>query len=212
MLANWVAPLNVDEFKRGVMQRSALAQPHSAHDALHLLDWATLGEILAAETPADTIVCARGEPLPLPAPRDLTELRAYMRIGVGLAMRHTQRCHARMRAVADAFERDLPGEVQVQIFATPAGTHGFGWHYDAEDVFIAQTAGHKDYFFRENTVERDAAFPPRDFTGYHEETSVLQTATLIAGDFLYIPARWWHMALCREDSLSISVGVMPVRA
>jgi ribosomal protein L16 Arg81 hydroxylase len=35
------------------------------------------------------------------------------------------------------------------------------------------------------------------------------TATLVAGDFLYIPSRWWHMALCKEDALSISVGLMP---
>ena len=91
----------------------------------------------------------------------------------------------------------------------PLCAPGFGWHYDAEDVFIAQTAGEKDYYFRENTVEADTPFPPKDFQAYHAETSALQTAHLVAGDFLYIPARWWHMALCREDALSISVGVMP---
>jgi hypothetical protein len=26
---------------------------------------------------------------------------------------------------------------------------------------------------------------------------------------LYIPAFWWHVARCIEDSLSISVGVFP---
>jgi hypothetical protein len=30
---------------------------------------------------------------------------------------------------------------------------------------------------------------------------------LIAGDWLYVPARWWHVAKCVEDSLSISLGV-----
>jgi ribosomal protein L16 Arg81 hydroxylase len=95
------------------------------------------------------------------------------------------------------------------VFATPAGTHGFGWHYDLEDVFIAQTAGVKDYYFRPNTVEADTPFPPPDFSGYHKETSPLMTATLVPGDFLYVPSRWWHMALCKEDALSISVGLMP---
>jgi ribosomal protein L16 Arg81 hydroxylase len=34
-------------------------------------------------------------------------------------------------------------------------------------------------------------------------------AKLIAGDWLYIPRRWWHLVKCSADSLSISVGIMP---
>jgi ribosomal protein L16 Arg81 hydroxylase len=45
------------------------------------------------------------------------------------------------------------------------------------------------------------------FAGYARETSPLQTARLVPGDLLYVPARWWHMALCEVDALSISVGV-----
>lgn len=207
MLAEWLAPLDVETFRRSKLHRSAWALPHSARGALAVLDWNVLDEVLGANPPPDVIVCARGDMLPLPAPRDLVELRAYMRMGIGLCMRHTQRCHPRLATLAAEFEATLPGTVQVQIFVTPGETHGFGWHYDAEDVFIAQVAGVKDYYVRENTVEASTPFPPRDFMGYHAETSPLQTATLVPGDFLYIPARWWHMAVCREDSLSISVGV-----
>jgi 50S ribosomal protein L16 3-hydroxylase len=209
MLAEWLAPLDVEGFRRSYLHRSAWALPHSAQSALGVLDWRVLDEVLSSTTPPDTIVCAQGKMLPFPVPRDLTELRAYMRMGIGAAMRHTQRSHPRLAALAAEFEATLPGIVQVQIFVTPAETHGFGWHYDAEDVFIAQVAGIKDYYFRENTVEANAPFPPPDFTAYHAEKSPLQTATLVPGDFLYIPARWWHMAVCREDSLSISVGVVP---
>lgn len=46
------------------------------------------------------------------------------------------------------------------------------------------------------------------FTRFADEHSPLCTATRVAGDFLYVPARWWHMAVCREDAVSISVGVM----
>jgi len=209
MLAEWLSPLSVDQFSRAYLHRSAWALPHSARSALGVLDWTTLGEVLGSDTPADTIVCARGEALALPPPRDLMMLRGYMRMGIGLCLRHAQRSHPRLAVLAQAFEHDLPGSVQVQIFVTPRDTHGFGWHYDLEDVFIAQTAGVKDYYFRANTIELDTPFPPRDFSAYKAETAPLQTATLVPGDFLYIPSRWWHMALCREDSLSISVGVMP---
>jgi hypothetical protein len=206
MLRDWIAPMTLADFRATHFQQGAWAQPGSAKRSLDALDWPALGRVLAVG--ADTIVCAKGSNLPYPAPRDLDELRAYMRMGVGLAMRYTERADAGLRAVADSFA-ELPGTPQVQVFVTPAGTHGFGWHYDLEDVFIAQTAGVKDYYFRPNTACADEPFPPPDFTGYHRETSPLMTATLVAGDFLYIPSRWWHMALCKEDSLSISVGLMP---
>lgn len=210
MLESWVASVGLDGFKRDVFRRAAWAQPGTASSALDVMTWQTLGELLGATDPApDVIVCKNGEPLPFPAPRDLDEVRAYLRMGIGLAMRCTQDCHPKLRAVADAFAALFPGDVQIQVFVTPAGTHGFGWHYDGEDVFIAQTLGRKDYYFREQTVDRDAVWPPPDFQGFHRETSPLQTATLVAGDFLYIPSKWWHMARCHETSLSISVGVMP---
>lgn len=212
MLDKWVAPLEIAALERDILHRSAWAQPHSARDAIEILDWETLGEVLAAKPAASTLVCARGEQLHLPAPRNLAEVRRYLDSGIGLAMRHTQRCHPKLAALAARFGELLVGEVQVQIFVTPGRTYGFGWHYDAEHVFIAQTVGSKDYYFRENTVETDAPFPPQDFFSYRHETSALQTACLIAGDFLYIPPKWWHMAVAREDSLSISVGVSSTKS
>jgi ribosomal protein L16 Arg81 hydroxylase len=93
---------------------------------------------------------------------------------------------------------------------TPAGTETFGWHYDWEDVFIAQTVGSKDYHFRNNTVAQDAAFSTQpDFSCVRRETSPLFGALLIPGDWLYIPRRWWHLVRSLEDSLSISIGVVP---
>jgi ribosomal protein L16 Arg81 hydroxylase len=47
-----------------------------------------------------------------------------------------------------------------------------------------------------------------DFRCFREETSPLQTARLFPGDVLYLPALWWHMARCVEDSLSIALGVL----
>jgi 50S ribosomal protein L16 3-hydroxylase len=209
MLTDWIAPLALDAFVADHLGKSAWARPGTATGARAVLDWQEAGRVLAADPVPDVIVCARGDVLPLPAPRDLIELRAYMRIGIGFCLREAQRYSTAFRAIADDFSRALEREARVQLFATPGGTHGFGWHYDREDVFIAQTVGVKEYYFRENTVERDAPFPPADFSGFHRESSPLQTATLVPGDFLYIPSRWWHMAVCRENALSISVGVGP---
>jgi 50S ribosomal protein L16 3-hydroxylase len=132
-----------------------------------------------------------------------------MAMGIGLVIRRGERHAPSLAGIAGSFGEDLPGRIHIQLFVTPGGTHGFGWHYDVEDVFIAQTAGAKDYYFRDNTVTTivpgSAAL---DFSVYARETSQLATARLIAGDWLYLPSRWWHMAVCLEDALSISVGVL----
>lgn len=211
MLRDWLGTTSLAELRAEHLQRGPLARPGSVLDPAGLLDWERLAAVLAAEPAPDALVVAGGELLPFPAPRALDELRAYLRIGVGLCLRHTERCHPALRAVADTFVEDL-GEAQVQLFVTPGGTHGFGWHYDDEDVFIAQTAGVKDYYFRANTIAADRTAHPSEFHRFAEETSPLCTATLCSGDFLYVPARWWHMAVCRETSLSVSVGVRPRRA
>jgi 50S ribosomal protein L16 3-hydroxylase len=204
VLRDWLgSSMTLDGFSVDYLHRMPLARPCTTATACALLDWHALGRILGTP-PDDTLVVARGRLLGLPVPRALDEVRGYLRMGVGLCVRHTERRDPVMRGVADAFAELGPS--QVQLFVTPGGTHGFGWHYDDEHVFIAQTAGVKDYYFRANTITTAAA-APAEFVGYPRETSTLQTATLVAGDFLYIPARWWHMAVCREDSLSISVGV-----
>jgi 50S ribosomal protein L16 3-hydroxylase len=107
----------------------------------------------------------------------------------------------------------LPGEVHVQLYLTPGGSNSYGWHFDFEDVFIAQTAGVKDYYLRANTVARDAILGDRlDFSSIARETSPLFAARLVPGDWLYVPATWWHLVKCVEQALSISVGVMPPSA
>lgn len=209
MLGEWLGAVSKAQFDATYLRRQPIAQPSTAHAALPLLDWGVLDRVLGATAPGpDVLVVAKGQLLDVPAPRSLRELRSYLEVGVGLAMRHTERCDPRLRRIAQSFETDL-GEAQVQLFVTPPGTYGFAWHYDDEDVFIAQTAGRKDYYFRQNTVCPEEVAHGAVFGRFRAETSAICTATLVAGDFLYLPSRWWHMAVCQELSLSISVGVRP---
>ncbi len=190
--------------------REPIAQPGTARGAIPLFDEAVLERVLASrEPPPDVLVVARGRLLPLPAPRSLAELRAYLARGIGLCVRFAERCDGGLAGLADSFAS--LGAVHVQLFVTPGGTHGFAWHFDDEEVFIVQTAGVKDYYFRPNTATDEPASASA-FRAFARETSPVLGATLVPGDFLYLPARWWHMALCREEALSISIGVTPGRA
>lgn len=203
MLADWLGPASLDEFRARSLRTAPEVRPATALAACEVLDWGILDRVL--HTADDVLVVSRGQLLPVPPPRSIAELRGYLAAGIGLCVRRAERHDAGLAGVAAAF-REL-GRAQVQLFVTPGGTHGFGWHDDDEDVFIAQTAGIKDYYFRANTVAAGQPAHPDVFARFAAETSALCTATLVPGDFLYLPSRWWHMALCREDALSISVGV-----
>lgn len=209
-LAAWLAPTTLGEFARGHLGRRPFARPDAAASTAGAFPWDALGRVLGSPDEPDVLVVRKGSALDLPPPRTLDDARALMTRGAGLVVRRAERQDAALAALADDLARDLPGETHVQLFVTPAGTHGFGWHYDFEEVFIVQTAGVKDYYFRANTVDRATPVGAQpDFGAVRRETSPLGTVRLVAGDWLYLPARWWHVAKCVEDSLSISLGVLP---
>jgi hypothetical protein len=212
MLREWLSPLPVAGFVRTHLGRQPYARPGAALESLQSFDWEVLAQILATRPP-DILIARAGRLVDAPIPRDLHAARKLMTQELGIVIRNSERQHAGLAALAHAFALDLPGEVHVQLYVTPAGTQTFGWHFDLEDVFIAQTVGVKDYYFRENTVA--PSIPPGtplDFSSVRQETSPLFASQLIAGDWLYIPRRWWHLVRSVEDSLSISIGVLPLPA
>ena len=201
--------MKVSSFARDYLRTQPYASPSSANRAMPIFGWDTLDQLLT-RNPCDVLVVARGKLLELPTPRSLGEALDLLTSGVGLVIRRAEKVDNAVAGLAASVTQHIPGEVHVQLIVTPAGTYGFGWHYDDEDVFIVQTEGSKDYFFRDNTVERER--PPGtapDFTRFGKEASPIGTARLLAGDWLYIPARWWHAAKSIDDSLSISLGIFP---
>ena len=213
MFPSWLAPQDVTEFTRSHMStRQPCARPGAAASAVPLFDWHTLDGVLGAEGPIDVLTVAGGQLVDVPAPRSLAAARDLMARGVSVVVRASERHDPGLARLARSFGA-LPGEVRVQLYATPGGTNSYGWHYDFEDVFIAQTLGAKDYYFRDNTVAQQTVLGDElDFTVFRQERSPLYSSRLLAGDWLYIPARWWHFVKGIETSLSISVGVMPPEA
>ena len=208
MLQQWLSPTPVAEFVRTHLHRQPWAQPSAAISAVPRFGWETLDRVLRVEPEPDLIVIAGGKPVDTASPRSLAEVKVLMEKGIGLVIRRAERLDPGLAELATAFEADLPGEVHLQLFVTPAETHGFSWHYDFEDVFIAQTEGAKEYFFRENTVDLKTPHDAQpDFARVSSEVTPIATARLEPGDWLYVPRRWWHVAHCVRDSLSISVGV-----
>lgn len=213
MLTEWIAPLDMATFLRSHLGRQPYAAAATARKAVSLLTWRTIDDVLRSPLPLDLVTVTGGQLVDAPPPRGLTDVQRLMAAGVSVVIRGSERHDAGLAALASAFSAVLPGEVHIQLYATPAGTNSYGWHYDFEDVFIVQTEGIKDYYFRDNTVARDTLLGDRlDFTTFRAEKSPLFSSQLLSGDWLYIPARWWHLVKCVQDSLSISIGVMPLDA
>jgi 50S ribosomal protein L16 3-hydroxylase len=208
-LAQWLHPMAVTSFASEHLGHTPFARASAAPELTQVCTWGLLDEVLR-ERPPDVLVVAQSRQLDLPAPRSMCELQGLFRRGIGIAIRAPERVNGFLEALACEFARDLPGEQRLILFATPGATHGFGWHYDAEDVFVIQTAGDKEYFLRSNTVSR----PPvrgfqSDFSEYQRETSALMACRLLPGDWLYVPKGYWHIARAHQDSLSLSIGVFP---
>lgn len=205
MISKWLG-IGLDDFRLTHFQRAPLATPSNARDATEILTWSTIASLL--DTDVDRLV-VRNSTLVDARPANIGEALRLFHEGYSLVLRHCERYDEKLHELAEAFAAETEGDVVVQIYATPGGFHSFGWHYDCEDVYIAQTRGVKEYFLRENTVNPRPSIDamPRDMQ-YERETTPTIASTLMAGDALYIPRGWWHVARCIESSLSISVGVL----
>jgi 50S ribosomal protein L16 3-hydroxylase len=210
-VGDWFGRVEQTSFWQGAFaKQQPFSLPGHAGAMVALLDWDVLERVLAAPPPIDLMTVRGGELIGCPAPRAKDDVATLFRSGVSTVVRAAERHDRQLEVLASAFEAAAGGEAHVQLYATPGGTNSYGWHFDFEHVFIIQTAGTKDYYFRDNTVARQVALGDTlDFTAITRETSPMFTARLVVGDWLYIPSRWWHLVRCVEDSLSISTGVMP---
>lgn len=187
--------------------------PHSqAGTAAALCDWGsweTLVKVL--QTPgADTMVVRRNRRHEGPPPSTLEDAQRLVADGYTLLVKHAERHDERLSQLAAGFAADFAAEVNIHMYCTPAEQYGFAWHYDAEEVFIVQTTGRKEYSLRKNTVN---PWPleetlPADMK-YEREIMPLMKCMLSAGDWLYIPSGYWHMAAASETAISLAIGVTP---
>ncbi len=210
LLESWLSPVQLARFLEQHWRRAPFASAGTACSQIPACTWERLDVFLKSHPAPDCLVITRGQLVDRPCPRSLRELRLLFEQQIGIVIRHAERHGDELARVSARLQRDLPGEQRVLVFATPRGVHGFGWHYDAEEVFILQTEGDKEYFFRRNTIdpEPQRGFEP-DFSQVRRETSPIMSCRLLPGDWLYLPRGYWHVAQPGDHSLSISIGIFP---
>jgi len=178
----------------------------------HLLPlggWDTLLK-LVNQSNIDLMICRRNELWAGALPKDESAVRDVLAQGYTLLVRHAELHDEQLAELASSFAKDFAAAVNIHVYCTPAGEFGFGWHYDAEEVFLIQTLGRKEYCLRKNTVH---PWPleetlPVDM-GYEREIMPLMRCELAPSDWLYIPAGYWHMGKSQELAITLAVGVQP---
>jgi 50S ribosomal protein L16 3-hydroxylase len=198
--------------------RQPFSRPGAAKELCELGSWETVRTILAVKSrtecqsvlpEVDLMLVRQGQLWQGAGVPDYDEVRRLHAEGYTLVVRHAERHDARLAELADGFRRDFLAPVNIHLYCTPAGQFGFGWHYDAEDVFIVQTEGSKEYALRKNTVN---PWPleetlPADMR-FEREIMPVMKCRLDAGDWLYIPSGYWHMGQSHEAAISLAIGVM----
>jgi 50S ribosomal protein L16 3-hydroxylase len=198
------------------MQEYYLKLPYSLPGGCqHLTDlasWPVVGEMLTRSQP-DLLIGREGQPYEGPRPALVEEARALLAQGYTLGIRHAEKYHAPLADLAGAFQRAFAAPVDIHLYCTPPGQPGFGWHYDAEDVFLLQTQGSKEWSLRKNTVNPWPLIEtlPANMR-YEREIMPLMRCLLQAGDWLYLPAGYWHRSQAGEESISLSVGIQSLSA
>jgi 50S ribosomal protein L16 3-hydroxylase len=198
-------------FLKEHMHRLPLAVHGTAGWTAEFASWPTVASI-AAVAGADVLLVRDGETRQMLGDSRLEALQSVCRDGWTIRVRQAQKHSDSLGRLAASFEATFRGPVDVHMYVTPPGRRGLSWHYDAEDVFILQAAGEKEYWLRKNTVN---PWPltetmPLDMR-YERELMPLSRALLGAGDLLYIPCGYWHRtetpAASADAAISLAVGV-----
>lgn len=208
-----LGPMPVREFFDRYFTRAPFAMPDQA--TLYVQDFHEADFAAMVEDPRAILRIVRDGRLVRDRARlSWAEAQTYYRDGHTLLVRHAERASAKVQALAEAFARVFHAPVDIQVYLTPDQRQAFGWHYDLEEVFIIQIRGCKEYTVRQNTLHPWPVWDtlPAEMPYDRETSRVRLKCRLEAGDWLYIPSGWWHIAKTQTASIHLSVGVMPVVA
>jgi 50S ribosomal protein L16 3-hydroxylase len=174
--------------------------------------WDLLADFLTLPG-ADVLVTRDGAPVTEKKLRSIDSAIKLLDSGCAIRVRHAERYSRLLHEVASSFHETFGGPIDCHVYCTGADAVGLNWHYDAEDVFVLQLEGSKDWQLRKNTVNPWPIVDrmPDDMQ-FERERSAGMECKLAAGDWLYIPGGYWHATRATEKSLSLSVGVLSATA
>lgn len=206
--------VSLAEFCSTYFAKIPFSSPSGARELCSLLDTRTFRE-LSEQKHSDLLFAKKGKEKPpseVVGGATFDGMNAAIDEGFTVVARHVDKSLPAFGRLAGEFSTGFNTQVDVQIFWSPPANEGFNWHFDVEDVFIVQTKGSKEFTLRKNTVfpmPVDGRSGGEDLYPMERSPTVMR-CTLAAGDWLYIPSGYWHKAAAIEESMHISIGIMPL--
>ncbi len=197
----------INLFKKDYLFIQPYAQPRCALDYRKLIGWEKIFSIMERGHP-DCWLAKNGKLHLNDNVKDFSQAIAQYKEGYTIVVRHSEVADESLRAIAMDFQDHFQKPVDIQLYGTPHGRRGFGWHYDQEDVFVIQSSGTKEFFLRKNKDKANFPFSATEKFNLDDRAEGPELRCLLhPGDFLYIPAGYWHTATAHEDSFHLSIGV-----
>jgi ribosomal protein L16 Arg81 hydroxylase len=112
-----------------------------------------------------------------------------------------------VRSLSESFRDVLRARNHVNLYASWRSENGFDLHWDTHEVMVLQLHGRKQWqiFAPTQDAPLDVGVPPRP-SGPPAWSGLLN-----AGDILYLPRGWWHVANAVDGpSLHLTFGIAPM--
>jgi JmjC domain len=221
-LEHLLSPLTVDEFLTNCWGQTFKHVPGVPDKFCHLLPWQTLNEALEQHRldfprirltrdgerlqPATYISHSNPRQKQIAVPRLRYEkLTHELNSGATLVLDAVDELYEPLRALAEALELSFHERIQINAYASWKTSRGFDLHWDDHDVFILQVTGRKHWLIHGMTRPYPLAGDPKE---PKPTEPPLWDHILEAGDLLYIPRGFWHVAFpLNEPTLHLTVGV-----
>jgi len=214
-------PISPAAFLEQYLGRKMLHIPGAPEKLEYLLSWNALSNIITyGQLPAGRFRLMRnGEVVPFDSYlraedrktfqlQHLSAMRLgrHLREGATLVLDSVDYLHAPILFLAQSLERALNRQIQVNLYAGWRESPGLKLHWDRHDALILQISGRKHWQIYGETRR----FPLDPDLRQCEEPvgDPVWDGMLSAGDILYIPRGWWHIATpCDEPTLHLTVGL-----
>ena len=216
-----IAPMCREQFLSEYWDRTLLHQKGKPGRFTTLLPWDDLNAILEWNPPPQP-------QLRLFQENQMVDLRRYidgdvgaLRLNAGglvaalaqgatLVLDSAEDVSPRINVLVEALRDSFHSQVNANVYAGWCKQRGFDVHWDAQDVFVLQLSGRKQWKVwrptRAHPLRDDFEDAPKPG---HDDMPVFD-GILEDGDFLYLPRGWWHTAIpLDEPSLHITLGAMP---
>jgi ribosomal protein L16 Arg81 hydroxylase len=221
-LEQLLSPLTVDEFLTNFWGQTFKHVPGTPDKFSNLFPWQRLNDALEQHRldfprirltrdgerlpPTSYISHSKSGQKRVAVPRlRYDKLTQELNSGATLVLDAVDELYEPLRAVAEALELFFHERIQINAYAGWRTSRGFDLHWDDHDVFILQVTGRKQWMVHGMTLAYPVAGDPKE---PKPTEPPLWDHILEAGDLLYIPRGFWHVAYpLNEPTLHLTVGV-----